>query len=276
MKRLIYGTLTAILFILILSFTGIGAVKEALVDGDDIIPILMYHHVVEEGKDVNKITITTNRFEEDMKYLKGKGYTTISFEELIDHKEGNRELPKKPIIITFDDGYDDNYKNAYPILKKDNMQATIFVIGSRIGISNYNNDTRYSYFSWEQAKEMYESGIIEIQPHSYNLHHYKEGIKHGQGVLSKIKEGEKDYYDRLLEDTNKVVGLIKDNVGCDSYVYAYPYGKYEDVAENVLKDLNFKVTLTTQSQYSDTSKGLYKLKRINVPSHKLLNELLIN
>lgn len=77
----------------------------------------MYHHVVEEGKEVNKITITTKRFEEDMEYLKTKGYTSISFKELIDYDEGKGNFPDKPVIITFDDGYEDNYINAYPILK---------------------------------------------------------------------------------------------------------------------------------------------------------------
>lgn len=276
MQKLIFRIFTAILLVLIFIFIGREVRRAVLIDGGDLIPILMYHHVVEEGKAVNKITITTNRFEEDMEHLMRKGYTTISFKELIDHKEGNGTLPEKPIMITFDDGYDDNYKNAYPILKKNNMKAIIFIIGSRIGIKDYKKDTRYSYFSWEQAKEMYESGLIEVQPHSYDLHHYQGDAESGQGVLLGTKESKKDYYNRFLEDTNKVVELIKENVGCDSYVYAYPYGKYVDISEEILKDLHFKVTLTTRSQYADTSKDLYKLKRINIPSHKRLGELRIN
>lgn len=67
---------------------------------------------------------------------------------------------------------------------------------------------------------MYESGLIEVQPHSYDLHHYEVNSKHGKGVLPKAKESRKDHYGRFLKDTEKVVNLIRDNVGCESYVYA--------------------------------------------------------
>lgn len=260
---------------------GKGAIKNislkttSLIDKEKLIPILMYHHVGGENIETNKITITNKRFEEDIRYLKDNGYTAISFKELVDCVNNNgTSLPEKPIIVTFDDGLDDNYKYAYPILKKNHMKATIFAIGSRIGIKNYNNDPRYSYFTWEEAKEMYESGIIEIQPHSYDLHYYKESSHHGEGVLPMSREDENSHYNRFLKDTEEVIRLIKTKVGCDSYVYAYPYGKYNSTNEKVLKDLNFKVTLTTKSKYADISNGLYGLKRINVPSHKKLNELL--
>ncbi|WP_050353963.1 polysaccharide deacetylase family protein [Gottschalkia purinilytica] len=242
--------------------------------GNEHIPILMYHHVVKDPSKTNLITVTDKRFEEDMEYLKKNGYNTISFKELIDYKEGRAKLPGKPIIITFDDGYDNNYKYAYPILKKNNMKATIFVVGSRLGIIKYNNDPRYSYFSWEQAKEMFESGLVEIQPHTYDLHYYKESPNHGEGVLSKTKESKKSHYDRFTKDTDKIIKLIKEKVGSESYVYAYPYGKYNSTNEEVLKKLNFKVTLTTKSKYANISDGLYELKRINVPSNKKLKDLL--
>ncbi len=275
MKKSLYAILVLMLFISVIIFIHKGTVKVALAEKSHVIPVLMYHHVVEEGNEVNKITITTKRFKEDMEYLKTKGYTSISFKQLIDYNEGREDIPKKPVIITFDDGYKDNYINAYPILKKNNMKATIFIIGSRKGITNFNNNPRYSYFSWGQAKEMYESGFIEIQPHSYDLHHYKENSKHGQGVLPKAKESKKEHYDRFLKDTEKVMKYIKDNVGSESYVYAYPYGKYNNTNEEVLKALNFKATLTTKNQYADISNRLYRLKRINVPSHKKLSELLL-
>lgn len=266
--------------LLLLIIIGKSATKNislkttSLINKEKLIPILMYHHVGAENIETNKITITNKRFEEDIRYLKDNGYTAISFRELIDYKNKGTSLPEKPIIITFDDGLDDNYKYAYPILKKNHMKATIFAIGSRIGIKDYNNDSRYSYFTWEEAKEMYKSGIIDIQPHSYDLHYYKENSHHGEGVLPMASEDEKTHYDRFSKDTEKVKKLIKAKVGCESYVYAYPYGKYNSTNEEVLKDLNFKVTLTTKSKYADISNGLYALKRINVPSHKKLNELL--
>ena len=272
MKKPIYILLCLVMFTFIFLVARNGAVKAAL-GHERTIPILMYHHVVDEGVKTNKISVTTERFIEDMKYLKEKGYTAITFKELIDYREGKRKFPSKLILITFDDGLEDNYRNAYPVLKSANMKATIFVIGSRMGVENYNNDPRYSYFSWGQAKEMYGSGLIEIQPHTYDLHYYKESFNHGHGVLPMKNESKKDHYNRFLEDTNKVIRQIKDNVGTDCYIYAYPYGDYVSTNEEVLKDLGFQITLTTRSKHADISRGLYGLKRINVPSHKKLNQL---
>lgn len=238
------------------------------------IPILMYHHIVEEGEKTDKIRVTKERFKEDTEYLKKEGYTTISFKELIKYKEGKGKLPKKPIIITFDDGYKDNYEYAYPILKENNMKAAIFVIGSRIGKTNFNNDPKYNYFSWDEAKEMYNSELIEIQPHSYNLHYYKESKSHGNGVLKRKGEDKSAYYARVKKDGIQAIQIIKDKLGSESYVYAYPYGKYNRATEKILKELNIKVTLTTRNRYANISKDLYGLKRINVTSYKKLEDLL--
>ena len=234
----------------------------------------MYHHIVEEGEKTDKIRVTKERFKEDTEYLKKEGYTTISFKELIKYKEGQGKLPKKPIIITFDDGYKDNYEYAYPILKENNMKAAIFVIGSRIGKTNFNNDPKYNYFSWDEAKEMYNSGLIEIQPHSYNLHYYKESKSHGNGVLKRKGEDKSAYYARVKKDGIQAIQIIKDKLGSESYVYAYPYGKYNRATEKILKELNIKVTHTTRNRYANISKDLYGLKRINVTSYKKLEDLL--
>lgn len=271
-KKFVYGIICFILLTILFVTIKSGVVQTALV-GDGTIPILMYHHVVGDREEVNKITITKERFEEDLKYLREKGYTALLFNELIECRKGERKFPSKPIIITFDDGLADNYIHAYPLLKDYNIKATIFVIGSRMGIENYNQDTRYSYFSWGQAREMAESGWIEIQPHSYDLHHYKENSQHGHGALAMENESKTQHYDRFLKDTHQVVTLIKEELGLDSYVYAYPYGEYTSTNEKVLKDLGFKVTLTTHSVYINLSKDLYHLKRINVPSHKTLDML---
>lgn len=240
------------------------------------IPILMYHNIVTDPNETKPplITITDKRFKRDMEYLKNNGYTTISFRELIDYKSGKGTLPKKPVVITFDDGLYSNYKYAYPILRENNMKATIFIIGSRVGKDTLSGRPIVPHFNWNEAKEMYDSGLIEIQPHTYNLHFFKESSTHGHGALPMTGESEKNHYDRFLKDTKKIKKLIKDNIGCESYVFAYPYGDYTATNEKVLKDLNFKSTLTTRSRYSDITDNLYGLKRINVPSHIELKDLL--
>ena len=80
------------------------------------VPVLNYHQV--EEKDGNPLTLWPDQFEAQMDYLAAEGYTTITIDEMMDALENGTPLPEKPVIITFDDGYADNYEYAYPILKK--------------------------------------------------------------------------------------------------------------------------------------------------------------
>lgn len=164
------------------------------------IPALMYHHV-NTLKD--SFTISPDDFQAQMEYLARKNYQTLFLDELIDSlKEGK---DKRRVAITFDDGYLDNWVYAYPLLKKYNLKATIFVITSRIKdkpnfyrpnledvwsgkikeealprISNHyqsnlrcvrNTEGPDNHITWEEAREMSQSGLIDIQPHSH-LHSY--------------------------------------------------------------------------------------------------------
>lgn len=114
---------------------------------------LMYHSVYK--KKVPGI-ISTKEFERHMKYIKNK--KTFKMEEL---KELNYKLPKNSILVTFDDGYKNNYTEAFPILKKYGIKATIFINTKYVGNDDY-------YLSWENVKEMYESGLIDFQMHTHS------------------------------------------------------------------------------------------------------------
>ena len=127
------------------------------------IPVIVYHHI---SNIPNKIgTVTPEKFSEDLKTYKAAGYETIVFNDLISYLKGNIQLPKKPLIITLDDGYYSNYEYAYPQLKKNNMKAVMAVIGWSVGRNSYINSDKeiIPHFSWEQAKEMAKSGIIELK-----------------------------------------------------------------------------------------------------------------
>ncbi len=142
------------------------------------IPVFLYHQVNSFSN------ITPELFEEHLKILKSKKMNTITVSEY-----GRKETPKNSVLITFDDGYYDNYKIVFPLLKKYNMKATIFLntlyIGERRwgetkieknGIANYNAIKKYNalndgvteqYMTWAEIKEMYESGLVDFQAHSH-------------------------------------------------------------------------------------------------------------
>lgn len=117
--------------------------------------VFMYHHIrPDTGKDA--FSISPEVFEKQVKYLISKGYNFIGLEDLPAGKE-----IKKPVMITFDDGYLDNYKYVFPILKKYKIKAVIFLIAAEIG----NNP---DLMTWQQVLEMQESGLVSFGSHGLN------------------------------------------------------------------------------------------------------------
>jgi len=279
----------AILIIMVLTVFVISIKENVVPDSQgDIgenreisIPILMYHHLSPNEEDLNTGTIYPEKFKRDMEFLKTEGYTTIFAKDIIDHREGKRELPPKPIMITFDDGYSSNYKYAFPILKELNMKATISVIGWSVGRSKHMDNTRSitPHFSWDDAKEMYESGLIDIQAHTFDLHSplgysYGENNLVGLGVAQIEGEDADKYRERFMKDTLKIKEMIESNVGNEVLLYAYPYGVYNETTEDVLKELDFEITLTTISGVANIKDDNFLLPRINIDSMTDLRDVL--
>ena len=146
------------------------------------VPILMYHGLTKKQSQVNDYFIPATTFESDMKYLKENGYTAITMTELIDYvydKTGKIALPEKPVIITFDDGYCNNYNYATPALEKYGMKAVLSVIGhacEEASVADHRAED-YCNVTWDQIKEMSDSGLWEIQNHTWDSHEAKGGRK---------------------------------------------------------------------------------------------------
>lgn len=228
------------------------------------IPILMYHAICESSSKAGKFVITKNAFEDDLKYLKAAGYNTISFSELIDFVENNVPLPENPIMLTFDDGYYNNYCYAYPLLKEYNAKATISIIGkytdlySEISEENPN----YSHITWEQAREMCDSGLVEIQNHSYNSHTTDNGRN---GTKKKNGESIAAYTEYIYSDIGKLQEEINKNLGYTPTVFAYPFGSVSEASYDILKQMGFKATLSCAEKINEIHTGgsddLYMLGR---------------
>jgi len=252
------------------------------------VPILMYHHL-DSIADKNTI-VTRETFEKYIKALVDNGYTGVSFEQLVNYVENDGELPQKPIVITFDDGYLSNYEFAYPVLKKYNIKATIFIIGISVGKDTYRNTENSDYpiiphFNYAQANEMVESGIISIQSHSYDMHQielYEKLLnrEYRHGVLPCEGESEEEYTANFREDYIRSKTELETAVKGKSIAYAYPYGICTELSERLLQEMGVKVTLTSNYGSNIIIKGkpesLYLLNRIavnNIPAEELLKNL---
>jgi peptidoglycan/xylan/chitin deacetylase (PgdA/CDA1 family) len=231
------------------------------------ITIINYHHFSDDYQ--SGATITIDRFEEQLLALKEAGYETVHVSDLIDYVELGKALPEKPLVITIDDGYTSNYSEAFPLLQSLDMKATIFMIGSSIGLENY-KDTDYDiipHFTLDQAKEMVDSGLIEIQSHTYDFHQYgpyeSDEATARENMLMLDGESEVEYVQLMTDDFN----LMKDVLGqlqLDMYALAYPRGEFDDKTEILSSQAGIKATFTTQEGRNMIIKGLpQSLRQLN-------------
>ena len=218
------------------------------------VPILMYHNLAQEGS--GNDTISVQRFEEHLAALQDAGYTTITFQDLLAYVEQGTELPEKPVLLTFDDGYESNYTLAYPLLQQYQMKATIFVIGVSMGKDTYKDtgQAMIPHFTQEQAAEMEASGLVAIESHGYDMHEVQgrdpEPIR--VGILPREDESEWDYAAFLQEDCQAMTDLLGKTPG----VLAYPYGYASELSEVVLHEMGIYATVTIEEKINTTIKGL--------------------
>ncbi|MBH0230860.1 polysaccharide deacetylase family protein [Halobacillus yeomjeoni] len=233
---------------------------------EEKIPVLMYHSISENPADWNSIVISPEKFYEDMLYVKTMGFNTITSQELIAYKNGESDLPDNPIMVTFDDGYRDNYLYAFPTLEKLEMKAIISVIGWSVGRSKTLDEKQdiLPHFSWEEAKEMVDSGFVDIQNHTFDLHTPADADGYGKGVLPLKEENTGQHAERFRSDASMMHEEIKKQLGYEPRLFTYPYGAYNETTEKVLKELDYEITLSTEHGIADT-KNLFLMKRINTP-----------
>lgn len=218
------------------------------------VPILMYHNLAQEGS--GNDTISVQRFEEHLAALQDAGYTTITFQDLLAYVEQGTELPEKPVLLTFDDGYESNYTLAYPLLQQYQMKATIFVIGVSMGKDTYKDtgQAMIPHFTQEQAAEMEASGLVAIESHGYDMHEVQgrdpEPIR--VGILPREDESEWDYAAFLREDCQAMTDLLGTTPG----VLAYPYGYASELSEVVLHEMGIYATVTIEEKVNTIVKGL--------------------
>ena len=223
--------------------------KDAAAD----LPILMYHHLSEEGD--NSSTISYDLFAQHLEAMENAGYNTITTQDLLDYVYEDADLPENPVLITFDDGYLSNYETAYPLLREYGMNAIIFVIGVSIGQDSYKDtgSPMIPHFSLEQGAEMEASGLVEIQSHSYDFHQVKELDSEPvrAGILQLEGESDADYAALVLEDCAKMSSLLPSS----PIAFAYPYGRYSQKSESLLSQAGIQITFTTVSKSNTLLRG---------------------
>lgn len=220
------------------------------------VPVLMYHRIIksddlqtnhynEEGELYGTI-VTKEQFNEQMRFLHKKGYTTLTLAEFQAYMNEDLDVPEKSVLITFDDGFKDNYINAYPILKKYDQRASIFLIAGNIDQDPRDYDPADAQFLSVEDIEA-STDIFDYESHTYKFHERDES---GAAFLtSKPRED-------VLEDIEIGMELVGSKTA-----FAYPFGEYDGETIKILEELGMEMAFTIKDGMAKPGGNLLEIPR---------------
>lgn len=224
------------------------------------VPVLMWHNLAEESS--GDMTISVDTFRAQIEALHEAGFKTVSLQQLYDYVHFGTELPEKPIVLTFDDGYFSNYEYAFPILQEYDMQATIFAIGVSVGKDTY-KDTDHAmtpHFGADEAREMVDSGLISVQSHTFDMHQwppFEDGNAQVRETLLPFDgEADADYEAAVEADFAESRELLESITGQPVNALAFPEGAYVTLTQDALRSAGAEMTFTTVRAVNTVVKGL--------------------
>lgn len=204
------------------------------------VPVVMYHHIqplsVASLLGHAQLTVDSITFESQIAYLKKQGYVALSADDLINALHARHQLPSKSIVITIDDGYDDNYTYAFLIAKKYEMIMNFMIPTQLIG--------KPGYMNWDHLREMHANDFARIYNHTAT-----------HAPLGYILKNQISY-----ELTTSSADFIRE-LGFDTPIFTYPYGSYNPVAIEVLKEHGFTAAFTTDDGTTHCLSNIMQLQR---------------
>jgi peptidoglycan/xylan/chitin deacetylase (PgdA/CDA1 family) len=219
--------------------------------GDVNVPILLYHHVL-KGQPTNPYSISEKNFQEQITFLKENGYFSISISKLIAAITVGADLPEKSVILTFDDGNENIYLNAFPLMKKNSFTGVIYIIANRINADGFLTE--------DQIRELLSAGW-EIGSH---------GMKHIDLVL---------HPDALRDEIGSSKKKIEEVLGIKVTNFAYPFGTATKTTMDWVKQIGYLAGMGLGITNQQNKENIYYLYRRQVESNMSISDfsrLLIN
>ena len=234
------------------------------------VPVLCYHSVNQQGDMYN---VTPERLREHLQYFQKQGYHLVTPEQLKFAANG-AQLPSKPLLLSFDDGYVSFYTEVFPLLKQFNVPATMFIITSW-------PDTPATGLTWQQLIEMDKSGLVTVGSHSHTLHRYAPINKYGdEGPVTETPPYEGKYltataYELLLQkDLMDSRNVLAEKLGHESDILAWPYGAYNGLGQIAAKKSGFREIFVLDDRPNEMeNNNLQELRRLIVTNNPTAEEL---
>ena len=207
-----------------------------------VVPILMYHAVGSRVIESKALNISSDTFARQMRFLKVQRYNVLPLEELAELIKDKKRLPPRALAITFDDGEKTVYTNAFPILKKYNFPATLFIIVREV------DRPQGDRLNWEEIKEMQDSGLISIGSHCI-----------GPDPLVNMKSEE------LIR--NEITGskqLLEEKLGTPVALFSYPEGFFNDKIRQMVISAGYRGAVAARPDLHSPSDDIFALKRLRI------------
>jgi len=224
--------------------------------GYQLVPILCYHNLAPQSK--GRLVLGVKSFEEQMHYLKSQGYRVVSLKEFLEFTSLKKQLPRKSLVLTFDDGYRAFIQYAYPILKELGFTATLFVYTDYIGAG-------VTALSWADLKKLAAEGF-DIEAHSKS---------HGN-MRRAATESADEYTKRLAAELNVPKDLFSKNLGYLPQSLAYPYGSQDDVVVQRTKERGYVAAFTVRRQGNPSFVEPLRIHRSQIYSEMSLDDFIKN
>lgn len=230
------------------------------------VPVIMYHSVQQDERACGEYVVSLDQVSSDIRYLKENNFTSVFVGDLVRYVNYNGGLPDKPVILTFDDGFYNNYTYLYDLLKKEDFKASVSVVGdftTNSSESGEPKDPAYSYLSWHDISDMYNSGIFEFCNHTNSMHELGER----KGILPRDGESPEAYRYEVKNDISTLQELFRTNCGFMPDVFTYPYGFKDLSAEEAVRACGFEAIMDVEEKPNyidrDDPQCLFSIHRYN-------------
>jgi len=210
--------------------------------GQYVLPILMYHSVTLLAQKPNALALKPDTFERQMRFLKTHHYRVIPLEQAVELVKEKKKIPPKTVVLTFDDGYQDNYFYAFSVLKKYQFPATFFIIIDEVGRAQ---DDR---LSWKQIKEMQDSGLAIFGSHAL-----------GPDPLIKIKSAAE--LERQVSLSRKI---LAEKLGREVQFFSYPEGMFNEKIREAVINAGYLAAVATSPGKNYPDDDIFALKRLRI------------
>lgn len=248
----------------------------AEVSEEIFVPVIMYHSLLKDPARAGDYVVSPETFKADMTYLLDNGYTTVFVSDLVDYVENGADLPSKPVVVTFDDGYYNVMEYVYPFMLENNIKGVMNVVGaySEKSTAEDEHNPAYSYLTWEEISELEQSGVFEIGNHTYDMHSI--GVR--SGCKKKYGENTDTYRTAIKEDIGGLQEILTEKSGVTPVTFAYPYGFISEESVPILHEMGFKALLTCYEKPNyisrDDPECLLHINRYNRPANVSTEEFM--